>query len=300
MKKNLFALLKALCYTIGLHALLTITISFLARTVHRDLGQASLFLAVTLLLVLGICLFAAIPTDKRGVLWGCFGIAYGVGLIATGVSLIFYGGTITSHWPSDGNMAWLLFLILILSAWCIGVLAVTVVRSARIGRRARESDRQLSYARKGYRKEFPPVSKARSVLYAVSKGLLWVIWFHTATGLLLFLLVGAGIEDTILAYVSFPVLWCLMAAMYGWLDSPCRWVFALSAGVSNLVFFSVSTYFCMLLNTDPHKYRAVLHLDSLLTEPFDNPEQLIAIGIFFSIWIATAVFAVGHRKRKEK
>ncbi|MBR5123621.1 MAG: hypothetical protein IKU90_00695 [Clostridia bacterium] len=299
MKKNLFALLKALCYTIGLHALLTVTISFLARTVHRDPGQACLFLAVTLLLVLGICLFAAIPTDKRGVLWGCFGIAYGVGLIAAGLSLLFYGGTISAAWPSKDNMAWLLFLILILSAWCIGVLAVTVVRSARIGRRARESDRQLTYARKGYRKEFPPVSKVRSVLYAVSKGLLWVIWFHTATGLLLFLLVGTGLEDTILAYVSFPVLWCLMAAMYGWLDSPCRWVFALSAGVSNLVFFSMSTYFCMLLSTDPHKYRAVLHLDSLLTEPFDNPEQLIAIGIFFSIWIAMAVFAVGHRRRKE-
>lgn len=299
MKKNLFALLKALCYTIGLHALLTITISFFARTVHRDLGQASLFLAVTLLLVLGICLFAAIPTDKRGVLWGCFGIAYGVGLIATGVSLIFYGGTITSHWPSDGNMAWLLFLLLIVSAWSVGVLAVTVFRSARIGKSIREENRQVKYMRKGYRKEFPPVSKVRSVLYAVAKGILWIIWFHTATGLLLFLLVGAGIEDTILAYVSFPVLWCLMAALYGGLDFPCRWVFALSAGVSNLVFFSVSTYFCMLLSTDPHKYRAVLHLDSLLTEPFDNPEQLIAIGIFFSIWIAMAVFAVGHRRRKE-
>ena len=300
MKKNLFALLKALCYTIGLHALLTVTISFLARTVQRELGQACLFLAVTLLLVLGICLFAAIPTDKRGVLWGCFGIAYGVGLIAAGVSLLFYGSTITAAWPGQGNLAWLLFLILILSAWCVGVLAVTVVRSARIGRQARESDRQLTYARKGYRKEFPPVSKVRLVLYAVSKGILWVVWFHTATGLLLLLLEVAGIEGTILAYTAFPVLWCLMAALYGRLDSPCPWVFALSAGVSNLVSFGVSTYFCMLLGTRPHKYRAVLYLDSLLTEPFENPEQLIAIGIFFSIWISIAVFAVGHRKRKEK
>ena len=111
MKKNLFALLKALCYTIGLHALLTVTISFLARTVQREPGQACLFLAVTLLLVLGICLFAAIPTDKRGVLWGCFGIAYGVGLLAAGVSLLFYGSTITAAWPGQGNLAWLLFLI---------------------------------------------------------------------------------------------------------------------------------------------------------------------------------------------
>ncbi len=298
MKKNLFALLRALFITLGLHILLTVTVLFLSHTVHRELGQAMLFLAVTLLLVLGICLFAAIPTDKRGILWGCFGIAYGSGTVLSVVSVIFYGGELSGRWPGSGNMAWLLFLLLILTAWSLGVLAVTVFRSARIGREIRENNRRVERMRKGFRKEFPPLSKGRAGLYAAVKGFLWVVWYHTLTGLLLFALMAVGAENTMISYISFPVLWCLLSALYGGLDSPCRGVFALSATVSNLAFFVLSSYFCMLIHTEPHQYRIILHLDSVLTDPFASPEQMLAIAIFFAVWIAMIVFAVGHRKKK--
>ena len=298
MKKNLFALLKALFITMGLHIFLTVAIELLARTVHKELGQAALFLTVTLFLVTAICLFAAIPTDKRGILWGCFGIGISFGLVLSIVSMIFYSRTLREFWPGEGNLAWLLFLLLILTSWSVGVFWVTVFRSNRIGRESRESNRQVKRMRKGFRREFPPVSKGRARVYAIVKGFLWVTWYHTLTGLLLFLLMGAGIENTMVSYVSFPVLWCLMAALYGGLDRPCRGDFALSAALSNLVFFVLSSYFCMLVYTEPHQYRFILHLDGVLTSPFDNPEQLLAIAIFFSVWIAMAVFAVGHRKRK--
>lgn len=298
MKKNLFALLKALFITMGLHILLTVAIDLLSNTVREELGQAVLFLTVTLLLTVAVCLFAAIPTHKQGILWGCFGIAYGFGLVMSVVAVIFYGGTLSDRWPGAGNMAWILFLLINLAVWSICVPAVTVFRSARLGREARENNRQIKRMRLGFRRDFPPMSKGRARVYAAMKGFLWMLWYHTLTGLLLFLLMAAGIENTMVSYVSFPVLWCLMAALYGGLDRPCRGDFALSAALSNLVFFVLSSYFCMLVYTEPHQYRFILHLDSVLTSPFDNPEQMLAIAIFFSAWIAMAVFAVGHRKRK--
>ena len=298
MKKKLFALLKALFITLGLYVLLTVAIDHMSNTVHEKIGQALLFMTVTLLLVLAVCLFAAIPTNSRGILWGCFGIAYGFGTVLSVVSVILYGGKLSARWPGAGNMAWLLFLLISLATWTVAV--ITICRSARIGREVRENNRQIKRMRKGFSKEYPSVSKGRAGFYAAVKGFLWVMWFHTLTGLLLFGLMALDAENTILSYVSFPILWCLMAALYGGLDRPCRGVFALFAALSNLLFFAASSYFCMLVHTEPHKYRVILHLDSILTEPFDNPEQLLAIAIFLSVWIAMIVFAVGHRRRNER
>ena len=300
MKKNVSALLKSLFITLGLHGLLTVTITIFSRVVQREPGQAILFLAVTLLLLWAVCLFATIRTDQQRILWGCYAIALGGGVILSLVSMLFYGKSLSLRWPGEGNMASQLFLLIILLTWGIGVTAATVIRAGLIGKESRESNRQVLRMRKGYRLEYPPVSKGKARLYAAVKGLLWVVWYHTLTGLLLFLLFAAGIEETMVAYISFPVLWCLMALLYGKPDSPHRGTFALSAALSNLLFFGLSCYFCMVIHTDPHKFRAVLHLDSVLTTPFDNPEQMLAIGIFFSIWVSMVVFAVGYRKRREE
>ncbi len=297
MKKNLSALLKTLYITLGLHALLTVAISFLTRTVHREWGQALLFLAVTLISVGAVCIFATVPANTQGLLWRCFGLASVLGAVLSAISMAFYRRSLSLRWPGEGNLAWLLFWLLILTAWIVGVLAVTVFRSCRVARESLESNRQVRHMRRGYRMEVSLAFKGQMRLYAAVKGFLWVVWYHTLTALLLFLLLGIGVGNTMISYVSFPVLWCLMAALCGAIDYPCRGAFALSAAVSNLLFFVLSSYFCMVIHIDPHKYRPILHLDSILTEPFENPEQMLAIAIFFSVWIAMAVFAAGHRRK---
>jgi hypothetical protein len=206
MKKNLSALLKVLYVTVGLHTVLTVTIDVLSRSVREEFGQAMLFLVVTLLLISAVCLFAIIPARTQGQLWGCFGLASILGTVLSLFSMAFYRRSLSLRWPGEGNLAWLLFLILILTTWVVGVLAVTVLRSVRIGQEGRESNRQVQHMRQGYRMEFPPLSKGREWLYAAVKGFVWVVWYHMLTGLLLFLLMSAGIENTIISYVSFPVL----------------------------------------------------------------------------------------------
>lgn len=298
MKRNAFAILKSLGLTVGLNALLLGVMLFFSHMVHRESGQALLFFTVTLLLVIGVCLFAAIPTDKRGILWGCFGVSLPLHLVLSVISVLVYGNRLSESWPGSQNLAWLLFLLMVLTAWVVSVFTVTAVRSNRIGRVVREDKRQVKRARKGYRKEYPPMSPARARTLAVFRGFLWVLWLHLSTGLVFWLLEEAGASDTMLSYIAFPVLWCLFAAAYGLHDRENRLAYALTAAITNIALFTLSTLFLTVYNTPPIKFRYVLHLDSILTEPFSNPEQLLSLSIFLLVWVAMLIFGIAHRKRK--
>ena len=64
MKKNR-SILKALLLTAGLNLLLLGDLYLFSHLVHKESGQALLFLSVTLILTTGICLFALIPVSGR-------------------------------------------------------------------------------------------------------------------------------------------------------------------------------------------------------------------------------------------
>lgn len=296
--KKFFSILKSLGITAGMNLLLLGILLLFSRMVHREIGQALLFLSVTLLLTLGVCLFATIPAVGRGILWGCMGISLGLHLILS-IVVGFTGGTaLTEHWPGRNNMAGLLFMVISLSVWFISVFVITVSRSRRRGRALRAEKRNVKYASKGYTKEWQTLSPARSRFLAILRGFLAVLWSYTLTGVIFELCRDFNWADTMLGYVAFPLLWCLMAASYGKHDREHRVAYALSANVTNLLLFLLSTWLLTLANTPSIRYRFVLQLDSVLTSPFENPEQLLAIGIFLTGLIAAVVFGVGHRTKK--
>lgn len=299
MKRNLFALLKSLGITVGLDLLFMGIFLLFSHMVHKESGQALLFLCVTLLLAVGVCLFATIRTDRRGILWASLGISVTTHTILTIVVALVGGTKLSEAWPGYNNLAWLLMALLSLVVWDISVFTVTVVRSNRLGRAAREEKRQVKRAKKGYQKEWQTVSPSRARLLAILRGLALMLWLHLATGLLYTLLTNAGAADTMLSYIAFPTLWCILAAAYGLCDRENRVAYGLTVAISNVILFILPTYFLMLENTPTHKFRFVLHLDSVLTAPLSNPEQMLAIGMFLTVWVAMIVFGAGSKRKKD-
>ena len=295
--KKLCSIPKALGITVGLNLLLTGLLLLSLRTVGEEWGQALLFLSLTLLLTLGLCLFALIPAVKRATLWGCFGISVSVHLLLTIVIALATGKQLSAAWPGDGDLAWLLILLMSLSTWGIGLFWITVFRTSHMGHARRESKRQMKRAAKGYTKEWQTLTPARARLVAVLRGILWVMWFHILTILLLDALTAQNLEQTILSYISFPVLWGLMAAAYGLLDRRNPVALALSSAVTNLLLFLLPTTLLTVAGTPDIRYRFIIHLDTVITTPFKAYEQMLVIGVFLSVWIAVIVFGIGHRKK---
>ena len=292
-------MLKSLCITVGLNFLLTGVYLLFSHMVHKEIGQALLFLVTALLLCVGVCLFTAIQTDRRGILWASMGISTVTHLILTVVVAIIGGSKLSDAWPGYNNLAWLLLALLSLTVWDISVFTVTVIRSYRLGAAAREAKHQVKRARRGYSLELQPLTPSRARTLAILRGLALVMWLHLATGLLFALLVNWDLADTMLSYIAFPTLWCILAAAYGLSDREHPIAYGLTVAVSNVILFILPTYFLMLENTPTHKLRFILHLDSVLTTPLSNPEQMLAIGIFLTVWVAMIVFGAGHRRRED-
>lgn len=299
---TLRAILYTLAITGGLNLLLLGVLLLFSHMVHRESGQALLFLIVTLLLLVAVCLFAAIPAVKRSTLWACFGVTSALYVILTVVVSLLGGTRLSEAWPGYDNLAWLLLALMSLAAWYISVFVITAVRSNRIGGRVRDEKRRVQRAKKGYRREWQTLKPSRARFLAILRGSLLVLWFHLLTGLIFALLVVWDLADTMLGYVAFPLLWCLLAAAYGLHDREHRVAYALSAAVSNLLWFLLSTTLLTIAATPSIKYlhRFVLRLDSVLTTPFENPEQLLSLGIFLAIWVAMTVFGIGHRNKKRR
>lgn len=299
--KKLYSIPKAVAVTVGLNLLLLVVLFLFIKPIQSELGQALLFLTLTLLLTAGVCLFAGIPVRTRGILWACMGISFPIHLILSLVVTLTAGKALSDEWPggTGNNLAQPLILLMSLAVWYIGIFTVTAVRSYRKGRVIREEKRQVKGASKGYRREYTPLSPARARLLAVLRGVLWVLWTHILTILLYDWLTSAGLADTMLSYIAFPVLWSLMAAVYGLFDRQSRVALTLSSAAANLLLFLLPTTLLTVSNTPIHKYRFVLHLHSLLTAPFNNPDQMLVIGVFLSVWVAMIVFGAGHRKKRE-
>ena len=290
------AILWSLAVTGGLNILLLGLELLFSHMVHKESGQALLFLFMTLLLTAGVCLYAVIPVTRRADLWACLGVTTGLHSILSGVTAFIGGKALTEEWPGYGNLAWLVTLVLSLTVWYASTFAVTAARSRRIGKSIRDDRRQVKYAKKGFHKDWQSLSPARNRLLAVLRGILAVLWMHLLTGLLFVILVEAGLAETLIGYAAFPLLWALMAAAYGLHDREHRVAYTLSAAVSNLVLFLLPTVLLTVASAPLIQHRFILHLNSVLTAPFANPEQMLAVGIFLSVWIAMAIFGAGHRR----
>ena len=295
--KKVRSILLSLGITIGLNLLLTGDLYLFSHLVHKESGQALLFLSVTLILTTGICLFAVIPASDKGLLWGCFGITTALHLPLSVASALTGGRALAEDWPGE-NMVALLIFLMALSVWSVGTFWITAVRSRRRAKADREAQRNVKRASKGFTKEWQTLSPARGRFVAVLRGGLWVMWLHALTFLVIECLMRDGLEKTMLAYVAFPLLWSLMAALYGLHDRFHPTAYALSAAVTNLLLFLLPTALLTVANTPVHKFRFVLHLDSVLTTPLDNPEQMLVIGVFLTVWVAMAVFGIGHKRQK--
>ncbi len=299
MKTYLYPILKALGLTVALNGMLTLFIYAAAPMANVNIGQVVLFGGVALLLVAATCLFANIAAEKRRSLWLALAVAFPAHLILSLISVFVYADRLASNWPgSDYFLTWLLFLLLSLTVWWIAVFAVTVTRSARIGEGVREAKRQIKRAQKGFRLETAPISPARARMLAILKGVLWVLWLHILTGLFLEFFTETGVADTILSYVAFPALWCVMAAIYGLLHEKNRTAFTLSAAVTHLVCFVFVMLFLLPKNIREHPYYALKYLDDVITDPFGHPEQLMILILFLLVWMVMAIFGLAHRKAK--
>lgn len=299
MKHYLSPLLKSLGITVGLDGALLLFIYAATPLTEIAIGQALLFGGVTLLLLTAVCLYAAVPAERRRSLWLSLAVSVPVHLILSVVSVLVYGNRLSAYWPGSSDLAWLLFLLITVAAWVVTTFTLTMIRSARIGSALREGKRQIRRAEQGSRLETAPISPARSLLLAILKGVLWVLWLHVLTGLLLELLWQAGVADTMLSYVAFPCLWCLMAAAYGCMHVQNRFSFTLSVAVSHLICFLGIMLFLIPANITEHPYYALKYLDDMITDPFGHPEELMILVLFFAVWIILAVFSIANRKRKE-
>ena len=296
MKHYFFPALKALCFTLGLDGALLGYILVLSLLVGEPFFQAVLFFCVAICPVIAICLYANIHAEKRRTLWLCFGVTLPVHVVLSTLSMALYGLPLSLLWPGSSDLAPLLLLLMVVVAWAVATLTVTLFRVYHIGHRVREEKKQRKREAKGYRMEYAPVSGGRARFGAVCKGILWAAWLHLSTGLLLILLQKAGIADTMLAYIAFPTLWCLLAAAYGLIHNKNRVACGVSAAVSHLVLCVSSLIVQAYLYPARFEFLSVGHsTEHFLERPFNYPERLLTLTLFFVGGIAIVVFSIGHR-----
>ena len=295
MKHYFFPLLKSLCITLGLDGALLGYIALLTLLVEEPFFQVILFFCVTVCPIVAVCLYANIHAEKRRTLWLCAAVSLSLHLCLSLGAVVLYGFIMAAVWASD--LAPILIMLMACVPWLVAVLAITVVRSARIGRAKRENNRQLRRIAKGLIRADVPVSSFRSGFGAVCRGLLWAAGLHLSTGLLFLLLEKLGIADTMLSYVAFPVLWCLYAAAYGLFDRPRRLFYGLGVGIGHLS-LSVGTVIWLFAVYAIRYGTKAWPLTDLFSVPFFFPEALI-FGTVFWIGVITAmVFILGRGRKK--
>ena len=300
MKTYLYPILKALGLTVALDLTLVLFLFAAAPMANLNIGQAFLFGGVALLLVAATCLYAGITAEKRRSLWLSLAAALPTHLILSVASVFVYADRLASNWPgSDYFLTWLLFLLLSLSTWAVSILAVTIVRSARIGSHAKEEKERIRQETRGFRLEVSPLSPTKARSLAALKGSLWVLWLYVATGLLLEWYTQVRIADTILSYVTFPCLWCIMATVYRFLRTHNRSTVTVSAAITNLVVFAAVMLFLIPANVKVHAGYALLYLDNVLTDPFSHPEQLLVLMQFLLVWVILIITGATQRKTKD-
>ena len=301
MKKN-HSILKTLGITAGLNLIITGDLYLFSHLIHKQTGQALLFLSVTLLLTAGACLFARVPVSGRGSLWGCMGISMGLHLPLSIATSLTGGKALSEQWPggTGNNLASLLIFLLSLSVWLVATFWITAARSRRLVVAEREEQRNRKRAAKGYIKEWQSLSPARLRSASILRGFLWVLWTHLLTGLLFTILMELDLAETILGYVAFPMLWCIMIPAIlpkePLANPPC----IISAAVSHAILFSLTT-FLLSVRSYPNvvKNRGKIYTDLILNRPLDHPEQLLALGILTTGILTLLILYVGKRKRND-
>lgn len=287
---------KALGLTVALSLALTLFLYTAAPLAEAPIGQAILFLGVALLQVAAACLYGGIPFDKRRSLWLSLAAVLATHLILSMVSVFLCADRLAGNWPgSNYFLTWLLFFLLALSVWWISVCTVTLFRHFRMGAARRDELRKIEYASRGLRAETTPTTPARTRLVSTLWGLAWILGFYILTGLLLELLTAMSVADTILSYVAFPCLWCIMAAAYRYLRVCHTAVLTVTVSIANPVLLAAIMLFLFPSNVTLHVGYALLYLDSVLTAPFEHPEQLLLLAEFLSIWVILPLCGRRHR-----
>lgn len=288
---------KALGLTVALNLALTLFLYTAAPLAETPIGQTVLILGVVLLQVVAACLYAGIRFDKRRSLWLSLAAALVIHLILSVVSVFIYADRLAGNWPgSNYFLTWLLFLLLALSVWWVSVCTVTLLRHVRLGAPGREERLRIRKASAGLRPVIPTVSPARVRLIAALKGGAWTLGFYVLTGLLLELLTAMSVADTILSFVAFPCLWCIMAVVYGFICQPNRGICTLWVSLTHILLCTVIMVFLIPSNVSVHPGYALLYMDNVLTSPMDHPEQLLLIAEFLSVWVTVITHGVRRPK----
>ncbi len=298
MKTYLHSLLKSLGLTAGLDAALLLLLYTACPVTVLKIGQAGLMGGVILLLLIASCLYALISVHRRRELLFCLAVSFLLHVIASVASVLVYGNRLSYFWPGHSDMAWLLFFVLIVTVWCLTVSVITIIRYIRMSATRREETKHIQHASLGLRMETDPVTPARARLIATLKGFTWTIGFYILTGFLLEMLKEMSIAETILSYVAFPCLWCLMGIVYGYVDRPNRVAFTLSVTVTHILLCAATMVFLLPSNVTKHVGYALLYLDSILMDPFNHPEQLLLVAEFLSVWVIALIYGIGHRRKK--
>jgi hypothetical protein len=227
------------------------------------------------------------------------GISMGLHLPLSITSALTGGKALSEQWPggTGNNLAALLICLMSLSVWLVGTFCITVIRARRFAVVLREEKKNRRRAAKGYVKEWQSLPPARLRFASTLRGFLWVLWTHLLTGLLFTILVELDLAETILGYVAFPMLWCLMIPAIlpkePLANSPC----ITSAAVSHAILFALTT---LLLSVRSYpnviKNRGRIYTELILNRPLDHPEQLLALGILTTGILTLLILYVGKRK----
>ena len=300
MKTYLHPILKALGLTAALDLTLVLFLCAAAPMANLPIGQVFLFGGVALLPIAATCLYAGITVEKRRSLWISLTAALPAHLILSVVSVFVYANRLAENWPgSDYFLTWLLFLLLCVTTWSMSILAVTVIRSARIGSRVKAEKKRIRQEMRGLRLEVSSLSPGKARTIAALKGALWVLWLYCATGAVLTWYTQAHVADTILSYVTFPCLWCVLAIVYRFLHTHNRVAVTVSAAITNLVVLAAVMVFLIPANVKTHAGYALLYLDTVLTDPFSHPEQLLVLFQFLLVWVILILTGATQRKPQD-
>ena len=113
------------------------------------------------------------------------------------------------------------------------------------------------------------------------------------------ILLAWGIAETILSYVAFPCLWCLMAVTYRLPKCQNRTAFTLSVAITHLLFCTGVMLFLLPSNVTRHIGYALLYLDGVLTQPYDHVEQLLILEQFLAVWLILPLYGIGTKQKHE-
>ena len=290
---------KALGIAVGFNASVFLLLRFGAPLAALLIGQLALISGTISLLLAAVCLYASLEFRRVRSPWLCLLAFLPAQLLLAFIAFVYYQDRLSLCWPGADRSA-LMLLIMTLLPWVLLLLPITITQAVRAGEPKRKERKK---AKKGYTIEPDPVSPARGRFLDVMRGILWVLWFHTLTGLILEIVRASTSTGTIAAYVVFPCLWCLLAVVYAFTKPYRPAAFTLSVSLTHLICSVLFAVFMLPAYVLQSKTKTATYFKLFLTNPYEKIHELMLVTLFVALWIVILICGIARtcsarRKRR--